>query len=248
MMICLACKQWQYVLFLIVFAAAMGIILRKCHAGEGDITGYREAFAVLFRLELEDIAETLKAQRHNFVNHLQVIYGLYQTGKVERLEEYIQEASKELALPPEINRMAPEEFRHLMQMVAFMAKGQALQLDIHVTERWTGVVREPAFVAFALRLLIQNILDAMNNVGGESRHLFIQADRHQNIAEIMIEAHGIGREDREFIYSVPEPVAPLFGLTMPMTISDLIEYAFQGEITLETADDQSIRIRIEVND
>lgn len=48
-------------------------------------------------LNLEDLLEVIQSQRHDFLNHLQVISGLLQLNKVDRAREYIDQVSLEAA-------------------------------------------------------------------------------------------------------------------------------------------------------
>jgi len=48
-------------------------------------------------LKLENFLEIVQVQRHDFLNHLQVISGLLQLNKIERALEYISRVSKEIS-------------------------------------------------------------------------------------------------------------------------------------------------------
>ena len=43
----------------------------------------------------DEVLLALRRQRHDFVNHLQVIHGLLQLGKVQRVLDYIDELAKD---------------------------------------------------------------------------------------------------------------------------------------------------------
>ncbi len=47
-------------------------------------------------MDLEKLLEVIHVQRHDFLNHLQVISGLMQLNKVERAREYIGQVGKEM--------------------------------------------------------------------------------------------------------------------------------------------------------
>lgn len=45
---------------------------------------------------MEDLLEALRVQRHDFLNHLQVISGLLQLKKYDRAQEYIKQVAEQL--------------------------------------------------------------------------------------------------------------------------------------------------------
>lgn len=56
---------------------------------------------------LESLLEANRHQRHDFLNHLQVIWGYIKLNKKERAVEYIQELTDYLQTLRELNRIAP---------------------------------------------------------------------------------------------------------------------------------------------
>lgn len=47
---------------------------------------------------MEAVTLALRRQRHDFINHLQVIYALAQLGKTQRVLDYIDELAKDPGL------------------------------------------------------------------------------------------------------------------------------------------------------
>ena len=45
-----------------------------------------------------ELIRLLKLQRHDFINHIQVVHGMLQLGKTERAMQYIEELAKDPAL------------------------------------------------------------------------------------------------------------------------------------------------------
>lgn len=56
-------------------------------------------------MDLEKLLEVIQVQRHDFLNHLQVISGLLQLNKLDRAREYIGQVSVEMALMSKTSRV-----------------------------------------------------------------------------------------------------------------------------------------------
>ncbi|MCL6477153.1 MAG: Spo0B domain-containing protein [Peptococcaceae bacterium] len=53
--------------------------------------------------------EIMSMQRHDFLNHLQVIYGLVQLNKNDQVKEYIKQVSREVEMLSKVGRLAVPE-------------------------------------------------------------------------------------------------------------------------------------------
>jgi two-component system sensor histidine kinase AgrC len=68
---------------------------------------------------LLEMTQIIKAQRHDFVNHLQVIYGLANLGHTDQTRDYIQTLYKDVQVTNNILQSAFPELRyHLLAMVS----------------------------------------------------------------------------------------------------------------------------------
>lgn len=79
------------------------------------------------RLQLEQSAQLIKsleAQRHDFRNQLQVIWGLAAMGRVQEIKEYIEEYGAVLNSATELNRIANTVVQALL--LAFQCKAREL--------------------------------------------------------------------------------------------------------------------------
>lgn len=71
------------------------------------------------------LLQFLRRQRHDFLNHLQVVSGFIQLGRPERATEYIQQVSRDLELLGAIFRMkVPEVAVFLLQHLIEAEDGQ----------------------------------------------------------------------------------------------------------------------------
>lgn len=46
-------------------------------------------------LQVNEIEKVLRAQRHEFINHIQVVHAMLQMGRVEKAMKYIEDLAKD---------------------------------------------------------------------------------------------------------------------------------------------------------
>lgn len=82
-------------------------------------------------MDLEKLLEVIQVQRHDFLNHLQVISGLLQLNKFDRAHDYIKEVSREMAVVSKTSRIGiPEVTAALLTGLNDASK---YQIDLELT-------------------------------------------------------------------------------------------------------------------
>lgn len=82
-------------------------------------------------MNLETLLEVIQVQRHDFLNHLQVISGLLQLKKVDRVREYIGQISMEMAQLSQTTRMKLPEVT--AALLAGFNEASKSQIDLELT-------------------------------------------------------------------------------------------------------------------
>ncbi|MGB9804005.1 MAG: Spo0B domain-containing protein, partial [Desulfofundulus sp.] len=83
-------------------------------------------------MELKSLLEFVRLQRHDFLNHLQVISGLIQMNKGEKAREYIVEVAREMErLGKIIHLQVPEATTAFLAALAGASNLQ-VELDYHI--------------------------------------------------------------------------------------------------------------------
>lgn len=65
-------------------------------------------------MKLSEILEVVQVHRHDFLNHLQVISGLLQLNKVDKLHDYINQVSRDMGRLSVITRMQMPELKAVL--------------------------------------------------------------------------------------------------------------------------------------
>ena len=78
---------------------------------------------------IKHLVKVIQVQRHDFMNHLQVISGLIQLGKTERVMEYINEICLNMQLMSTVNRVKIPEIAAALMIGYDLAYEQ--QIDVN---------------------------------------------------------------------------------------------------------------------
>lgn len=165
--------------------------------------------AELYRVRLQEtrgMIDALRAQRHDFLNHLQVIYGLIQVGRTEAIKEHIKMINQEvhnncfsslvsgLSHRPEIAGLV------MRKMAQAEAANIPFSLELRTDLAMLGV---PALdFCRMLGNLLDNALDAVQGVPPEDRRisLIMDEDEQSYLVEVVNYRPLIPGDNRERIF------------------------------------------------
>lgn len=152
----------------------------------GAVVDIREALHTRKLLtQLDDMDETidamgqfnntLRAQRHDFLNHLQVVYSLIEMEEYGEANDYIEQVYGRITAVSRVMKTANPAVNALLQVKVAAAEKAGVQTDVAITSNWE--LLENAMpdweMCKVLSNLIDNALDAMESLPPEKRHLSI---------------------------------------------------------------------------
>ncbi|MDD3653830.1 MAG: Spo0B domain-containing protein [Desulfotomaculaceae bacterium] len=124
-------------------------------------------------MNLDNLVEIVQVQRHDFLNHLQVISGLLQLDKVERVQEYIRQVSMEIARSSKTSLVkVPAITLALLSGLNRAAKYQ-IDIELIMNSSFAGCGASGSVVGEAIEHTIGCALDAMASPEIKGRNLEI---------------------------------------------------------------------------
>ena len=92
----------------------------------------REHYDILMESyrNLEELNGTLRAQRHDYLNHLQIVYGMMELKEYEELEQYLAPVYKDMLKTGKALRTSKPAINALLK--AKMGESERLGIDIYV--------------------------------------------------------------------------------------------------------------------
>ena len=135
---------------------------------------------------LEELIYKLKSERHDFNNHLGVIYGLLENGETENATTY---ASQLIKAAEEYHNIADLPYSMIRAMLNYKLSGARedgveLRLDIRVPE---GLPLNELDMTVILGNLLDNAVEACKNVAADKRYIRLELTYKPDYLVLQIE-------------------------------------------------------------
>lgn len=120
---------------------------------------------------LQDMLQIIKAQRHDFINHLQVIYGLLKLGEFKQIEDYINSIQHDIQVTGDILQLAIPELSAFLLVQAGLAATNDISLEIEQETDLAALnIPSPELIAVVGNLL-KNAMEAVIDMEPEKRRV-----------------------------------------------------------------------------
>lgn len=142
------------------FLTLMGLSIASRYQNDS----YRESMANLENLNLK-----LRAQRHDYMNHLQVIYGLLELGEYEDAREYMAPVFKDIIKVTRVLKTSQPAVNALLQAKMESAEKKGIDMFVEVGTPLKEIPLEPWELCKVLSNLIDNGITALEEKEGEKQ-------------------------------------------------------------------------------
>lgn len=122
-------------------------------------------------MNLEKLLEAIQVQRHDFLNHLQVISGLLQMNKVDRVKDYINQVSIEISQYSKTARVAIPELTAALIIAINDAAMCQIELVLNITSEFSKCAVPGPIIANALELCLGSAFDIMSDTEIKDRRI-----------------------------------------------------------------------------
>lgn len=129
--------------------------------------------------DLESLNTTLRAQRHDFLNHLQVIYGLMELKEYEEAKKYLDPVFKDIIKVSKALKTAQPAVNALLQAKLEVAEKKGIDLFLEIRSDLKNISIEPWNLCKVLANIIDNSITALseaNTIKEKRIHLEIGED------------------------------------------------------------------------
>lgn len=159
-------------LFIICFAVCTGYLLRYVFRQvrqEVEFEAQRQ-----YVENINDLMASVRSQRHDFINHVQALYGLIKTGQHEIAREYIEEIYGEVKQTSEVLSLQRPEVSALLHAKKGIAGARGIGLEIKVDPGFGRIPVPGQDLNRLLGNLIDNAMDAVAAVAESSRRVKVE--------------------------------------------------------------------------
>lgn len=122
--------------------------------------------------QMTDLNTALRAQRHDFLNHLQVVYSLMEMGEYDEANRYIEQVYGDIQAVSRTMKTSCAPVNALLRAKVAEAEQRGIQVNLSVSASWADLPLPAWEMCRVLSNLIDNAMDALEEK--EQPQLFIQ--------------------------------------------------------------------------
>ena len=111
--------------------------------------------------QMTDLNQALRAQRHDFLNHLQVVYSLIEMGEYQEADRYIEQVYGDIQAVSQSMKTACAPVNALLRAKGAQAGQRGVRLELAVHAAWKTLPLPAWEMCRVLSNLIDNALDAL---------------------------------------------------------------------------------------
>ncbi len=134
-----------------------------------DILEARRAGKLSFKLrgldetvnQMSDLNVAMRVQRHDFLNHLQVVYSLIEMGEYEEANRYIEQVYGDIQSVSQALKTASAPVNALLRAKMAEAKQRGISVELSVHAAWENLPLPAWEMCRVLSNLIDNAMDAL---------------------------------------------------------------------------------------
>ncbi|WP_058486076.1 sensor histidine kinase [Defluviitalea phaphyphila] len=154
---------------------------------------------------IKELMSHLKAQRHEFINHINVLYGLVQIKDLKRLEaakEYIENLNITIQTTSHIMSTDEPVVSGLLFTKTAIAEQNNIEMDVHIVDKITDTPLSLTEISIVLNNLINNAIEFSQTLPEENRYISIEimGDEKNIYIDICNENNGQPIPDTDIIF------------------------------------------------
>ncbi len=155
--------------------------------------------------DINDMFTSIRGQRHDFLNHVQVIHTMVQMGRTEQLKSYVGDLVKETRELSDIVHHSSPALAAFVQAKIAVSLGKGIQFAYELPDKWEAKETTVKVVDIIKIIgnLVDNAFDETMNLPPEERHVFASI-RTQEDGSIELEVSNRSRvltsDDRRHIF------------------------------------------------
>lgn len=111
----------------------------------------------------------LRSQRHDFINHIQIVYGLIEMDEFSEAKKYLQKVYGEMEVVNKFSRTADVAFNALLQAKHSSAERRSIQMHFEITTNLQGLPLSSLDICRVISNIIDNCIFAAERYSGEKK-------------------------------------------------------------------------------
>jgi len=128
--------------------------------------------------QVEELNKTLRAQRHDFMNHLQVVYGLMEMKEYNEAQNYIEKVFNDIQRVNEALKTSNPAINALLQAKRLYGEKRGIEVNLHITSQF----KELNIPSWEFCRILGNIIDnGIYALGEKKGHKIIDIELFEDL-------------------------------------------------------------------
>ena len=129
--------------------------------------------------QMDTLNLELRAQRHDFLNHIQVVYSLLEMGESEEAADYLERVYSQLRTVSKVMRTGVTAFNALLQVKNAACEERGIHLELDIRTALEGLPVPPWEICCIIGNLMDNAMDAI----GEQKNGWIRLEVRETLRQ-----------------------------------------------------------------
>lgn len=185
------------VLLIVILLGCIALLVRSCIKLLNRNESLRESLDNLSALN-----DKLRMDRHDYLNHMQIVYGLMELGEYEEMNDYLRQVYKDLMKTGKAIKTSKPAINALLAAKAAEADAKQIDLCIEVKSDLKYLMIEDWELCKVLSNLIDNAVRALQECERENKQIRVDITETQEQYIFQVEDNGsqIPEEMQEKIF------------------------------------------------
>ena len=152
--------------------------------------------------DIQELIQNIRAQRHDFINHLQTVYGLLQMNRPDSAQDYLAEVVREARTSSQLVNLKQPEIGALIQRKVNQAAAQDISFNLSIQSDLREIPLRPYQLNRILGNLLDNAFEALMGLEPKERFvkLEISEDNENYVLKVLDSGPGIPPDALNFIF------------------------------------------------
>ncbi|MBN2853485.1 MAG: Spo0B domain-containing protein [Clostridia bacterium] len=178
----------------------------------------------------------LRAQRHDFLNHLQVIHGLLELNQFEDACKYMEKTYEEIQSVTNVLKTSSPAVNAILQVKQNTCQDRDIQFKVLVSSKLENVKIDIWDLCAILSNLIDNAINAVEKSSVKRIVIFIKEDIYSHIIKVKDSGSGIPVDIQDKIFNIGFTTKRDEGHGMGLYISRQTIMETGGDLSFETSE------------
>lgn len=140
--------------------------------------------------ESQQLIDILRAHRHDFMNHIQVIYGLAKMGRIDNMSSYIKELAHNMNAESKLSRLSQPELAAFLIKKSTDAADQGISFELDIATDLSGLGVPSTEMVSIIGNIVDNAFHAVTQSDTVEKQVVVTMQESQDTFRLAVTNSG----------------------------------------------------------